>query len=264
MFGDSGAAITSSTDADVVYETKNMQVIRGTEKLNISKWEKDGWELVAQTPGKLRTELILRRPKPKLQWKLFAIIGGVLVVLFTFIGIMAALTGESSDTAEPASSPTTQPADTTKGESSPREEPSTDPDQPVAAVPAEETPLTIETSADLAALLTGPSEGPSVEAFAQQYAGRLIEFDGSIGAMNNHDGYSTRYDILIVNGDYSETHSNGGPNFQFRDVNITNDLHLTGDVPDTIGVGTNVHVIARVGSFKDQLFQVEPVSTEVR
>jgi hypothetical protein len=49
--------------------------------------------------------------------------------------------------------------------------------------------------------------------------------------MNNHEGYTTRYDILITYGDYSETHSNGGPSFQFRDVNITSDLNLTGDVP---------------------------------
>lgn len=65
-------------------------------------------------------------------------------------------------------------------------------------------------------------------------------------------------------GDYSETYSNGGPNFQLRDVNTTNDLHLTGEVPDTIDVGTKVHVIARVGSFKDPLFQLEPVQTSLR
>src|SRR5690606_7474584 len=160
---------------------------------------------------------------------------------------------------------TAVPADTPSSEASAsRDESSSAPDEPVATAPAEETPLTIESNADLAALLTGPSDGPTVEAFAKKYADQLIEFDGSIGAMNPHEGYTTRYDILIANGDYSETHSNGGPSFQFRDVNITNDLHLTGDVPDTIGVGTNVHVIARVGSFKDPLFQLKPVETRVR
>lgn len=249
---DTGVRPEDATET-VEYEAKNVQTVRGTEKLVISKWEKGGWELVTQNAGKLRTELVFRRPKPKIQWKLFAIIGGVLVVLGIFIGIMAAITGgdKDGDTGS-ASKPSTQAAGS-------RDEP----EEPAANAPAEE-PLTVENNADLSALLTGPQDGPAVEAFAQKYAGQLIEFDGSIGAMNKHDGHTTRYDILIANGDYSETHSNGGPSFQFRDVNITNDMHLTGDVPDTIGVGTNVHVIARVSSIDDQLFLLEPVQTSVR
>lgn len=247
------------TEAETVkYETTSVKTVRGTENLMISKWEKDGWELVTQNTGKLRTELVFRRPKPPFQWKPLAIIGGVLVVLGIFIGIMVAVTGgDKDDTPASADTPSAEPA-------APRDEPSTEPDEPIATAPATETPLTVENNTDLAALLTGPAEGPTVEAFAQQYAGQLVEFDGAIGGMNNHEGYTTRYDILIVSGDYSETFSNGGPSFQFRDVNIRNDLHLTGDVPDTIGVGTNVHVIARVGSFKDPLFQLEPVETSVR
>ncbi|CAD5140679.1 protein of unknown function [Microbacterium sp. Nx66] len=253
-----GARPQAATASETVkHETKTVQTVRGTEKLMISKWEKDGWELVSQNPGKLRTELVFRRPKPPLPWKLCAIIGGVLVVLGVFIGIMATIAGDKDDTAAPASTPSTEAV-------APRDEPSTEAEEPVASAPAEEPTHTIENNADLASLLTGPAEGPTVEAFAQKYSGQLIEFDGAIGAMNNHEGYTTRYDILIVSGDYSETHSNGGPSFQFRDVNITNDLHLTGDVPDTLGVGDNVHVIARVGSLDGQLFLLEPVQTSVR
>ena len=241
----------------VRYETKTVQTVRGTEKLMISKWEKDGWELVTRNPGKLRTELVFRRPKPPLPWKLFAIVGGALVVVAIAIILGITLGGDKDDNTAPASTPSTEAV-------APRNEPSTEPEEPVASAPAEETPLTVENNADLAALLAGPQDGPTVEAFAQKYAGQLIEFDGAIGAMNNHEGYTTRYDIMIVNGDYSETHSNGGPSFQFRDVNITNDLHLTDDSPDTIGVGDNVHVIARVGSLDGQLFLLEPVQTSVR
>lgn len=256
---DSGVHAGAETATETVeYETTSVQTVRGTEKLMIAKCEKDGWELIAQNTGKLRTELVFQRPKPPFQWKRLAIIGGVLVVLGIFIGIMVAITGGDKDD-------TPAPADTPSAETvAPRGDPSTEPDEPIATAPAEETPLTVENNADLAALLTGPAEGPTVEAFAQQYAGQLIEFDGAIGAMNNHEGYTTRYDILIVSGDYSETFSNGGPSFQFRDVNITNDLNLTGDALDTIGVGDNVHIIARVGSFKDPLFQLEPVQTSVR
>ncbi|WP_101847488.1 DUF4839 domain-containing protein [Zhihengliuella sp. ISTPL4] len=253
------------TDSDVrresesvKYETRSVQTVRGTERFTISKWEKDGWESVTQKPGKLRTELVFRRPKPQTPWKMYAILGGVLMILFTFIGIMAAITGGDDD--EPPAPASTSSA----GTIAPRDEPSEGPEEPIATAPVEEAPLTIENNPDLAALLTGPADGPTVEAFARQYSGRLIEFDGSIGAMNNHEGYSTRYDILITYGDYSETHSNGGPSFQFRDVNTTNDLHLTGRAPDTIGVGTHVHVIARVGAFVDPLFLLEPVETRVR
>lgn len=246
-----------TADTDVQYETKTVQAIRGTEKLSISKWEKDGWELVSQNPGKVRTEILFRRPKPKIQWKLFAILGGVLVVIAIIIVIGINLSGGDDDSAATAETPSA-------GAAAPSDEPSTESEEPAATAPAEDEPLTIENSEELAALLVGPAEGPTVEAFAQKYPGQLIEFDGSIGAMNNHEGYTTRYDILITYGDYSETQSNGGPSFQFRDVNITSDLNLTGDVPETIGVGDNVHIVARVGSFKDPLFQLEPVSTQVR
>lgn len=248
---------TAAADT-VKYQTTSVQTVRGTEKLMIAKWEKDGWELVAQTTGKLRTELAFRRPKPPFQWKPLAIVGGMLVILGLLIGIMAAVTsGDKGDNPSPADTPTSEAI-------APQDEPSAESEEPIATTPAEEAPLTVENNADLAALLTGPQDGPTVDAFATQYAGQLIEFDGAIGATNPHESYTTRYDILIVSGDYSETHSNGGPSFQFRDVNITNDLHLMGEVPDTIGVGTNVHVIARVGSFNDLLFQLEPVETRVR
>lgn len=90
------------SDTDVKYDTETVKVIRGTEGKTISKREGDGWELVSQNPGKLRSELVFRRPRPKTPWRVLAIIGGVLVVLFVFIGIMAALSNEDGD-ADPAS-----------------------------------------------------------------------------------------------------------------------------------------------------------------
>lgn len=86
--------------------------------------------------------------------------------------------------------------------------------------------------------------------------------------MNQHGDYETRFDILICAGNFSET-SSSGPNFQFRDVNITNDLQLTGpNIPDTIGVGQNLRLVAKVEGFNGtrallhgagpNLFQVTP------
>jgi hypothetical protein len=57
------------------------------------------------------------------------------------------------------------------------------------------------------------------------------------------------------------------PNFRFDDVDIVSDLRLTGsNIPDAIGVGGNLHVVARVGDYNStsELFRLEAVSTEVR
>ncbi|WEG08606.1 DUF4839 domain-containing protein [Microbacterium horticulturae] len=251
----------ADTDVQVQFETKTVNTIRGTESMTIAKWEKDGWELVSQDPGKIRTQLVFRRPKPKPPWRLFAILGGILVVLAIVIVIGVNLSGDDDAEAAPASSSSAassaQSAATSDEGSS---------DEARSSAPAEEPALTVDNSEDLASLLSGPADGQSVEKFAEEHAGQVIEFDGNIAAMAPHGSYTTRYDILIANGDYSEEHSNGGPNFQYRDVNVTNDLHFTGKVPDTIGIGDNVHVVARVGQYEEDtlLFLLEPVSTQVR
>lgn len=144
------------------------------------------------------------------------------------------------------------------------EEPASSPEPSASPEPIKET-LTVKNNEALAALLAG-SEGDykRIKQFATTYAGETIEFDGNIAYMNPHGSNKTRYDILIYAGDYSET-SSIGPNFQFRDVNVF-DLHLTGKVPDGIGMGDNLHIVARVGEFSPNtgLFLLEPVSTRVR
>jgi hypothetical protein len=131
---------------------------------------------------------------------------------------------------------------------------------------AAEENLTFKNNKDLAALLAGPEpEAETIERFAAKYQGRTIEFEGNIAYMNNHGDYATRYDLLVRGGDYSETRSMG-PNFQFRDVNML-DLNLTGDdVPDYLGTGDNVHIVAKVEEYNvtQNLFQLEPVSTAIR
>lgn len=125
--------------------------------------------------------------------------------------------------------------------------------------------LTAATNADLAALLAGDDCGDTIEQFASTYRGRTIEFDGHIADMSNHGDYETRYDILVRSGDFSESSANG-PNFQFRDVNIS-DLHLAGSsIPDSVRQGDNLHVVAQVEGYDRSscLFFLDPVSTEVR
>ena len=50
------------------------------------------------------------------------------------------------------------------------------------------------------------------------------------------------------------------------DVNYY-DLHLTGEnVPDTFGIGLNIHIVATVGEYDEAsgLFQLKPVSISMR
>jgi Domain of unknown function (DUF4839) len=127
--------------------------------------------------------------------------------------------------------------------------------------------LTVENNEDFAAVLAVKNEAdPIIGKFAKKYAGRTIEFDGYIANMMLHGNYKTRYNILILAGDYGET-TFSGPNFQFEDVNIVSDLNLTGsNIPDTIGRGQNLHITAVVKEYNEasELFRLEPISTEIR
>ncbi len=139
-------------------------------------------------------------------------------------------------------------------------------DGAISEGPSDEV-LTAANNRELAALLAIRDPGSStIEKFATKYDGWTLEFDGNVCAMNTHGDYKTRFDILICVGDFSET-SSIGPNFQFKDVNVTNDLHLTGsNIPDTIDVGLNLRVVAKVEGFNStqELFFLEPVQTIIR
>lgn len=148
-----------------------------------------------------------------------------------------------------------QPAEQTSPASSPN------------ATPETQQALTAANNSELAALLAVSEPGSAeVEAFAKKYKGKDIEFDGNIATMSNHGSNKTRYDILIAAGDYSTTRVKG-PNFQFKDVNIVSDLHLTGaDIPESLGKGQNLHIIATIDDYNpvQELFFLRPVSTKVR
>ena len=126
--------------------------------------------------------------------------------------------------------------------------------------------LTTDNCKDLSDILSTKDEFDSrIKDFAQKYAGKTIEFDGNTAYVSQHGDYKTRFDYLIYAGDYSETIFSG-PSFQFSDVNYY-DLHLTGDnVPDTFGIGLNIHIVATVGEYNETsgLFQLKPLSIKMR
>ena len=123
--------------------------------------------------------------------------------------------------------------------------------------------LTEENCADLATLLElrDPCD-PSVAAFASQYRGQTIEFDGCITAMQNHEDYKTRYDVLIGAGDF-DSNSMRGPNFRLTDVSYY-DMNVTGG--DSVYVGLNIHIVAKVKEYNEwtSWFELEIISMEVR
>jgi hypothetical protein len=126
--------------------------------------------------------------------------------------------------------------------------------------------LTVKNNEDLAAVLAvKDSWDPIVGDFAKKYAGKTIEFNGNIADMMQHGDYTTRYDILIYAGDFSETTAIG-PSFKFEDVNVS-DLKLTGsEIPENIGTGQNLHITAVVEEYNENsgfLF-LKPISTEIR
>lgn len=128
------------------------------------------------------------------------------------------------------------------------------------------TIFTVENNDDLAAVLLTKNEfDPIIKEFVEKYIGKTIEFNGNIISINNHNNYKTRYDILILAGDYSKTHV-VGPNFQLSDVGVSDlgikDLYL----PKFVSAGNNIHIIAKVEKYdeKSGLFKLDPISIKAR
>lgn len=126
--------------------------------------------------------------------------------------------------------------------------------------------LTIDNCEELANILSNKSEiHESYSSFASKYSERIIEFDGRINYIVNHDNYNTRYDILLSAGDYDANHQIG-PTFKFENV-AAYDLDLdTLFLEDKIQIGKNVRVVAKVIKFDSNsgLFFLDPVSVTER
>lgn len=253
------------TDDSIAFETKTVRAVRGLESRTISKWEGEGWEFLSRSPGKLHTELLFRRPKPKPRALLYGLLGGsAAMVLAIIIGIGVATENGDQEPASATEAATSRSASATDEQ----EGGSTKPvdDSPGETADSASDVLTTDNSAELRGIL-GLTDycDSSIAEFATEYEGRTISFDAGIGAMTPHDGASTRYDILLSAGDFSETES-PGPMFQFRDVNTTHDLHLADGAPDSLGVGTSLHVTAQVAEYETSscLLLLEPIQTAVR
>ena len=126
--------------------------------------------------------------------------------------------------------------------------------------------ITVDNNEEFHALIESPEpDNATIEQFVSKYKGRTIEFDGNVANVIPYKSYKTRFDFLIYPGDYNPN-STHGPNFKFADV-AYHDLNLTGNnIPDSIGTGQNLHIVAEIleyNSAQEVLF-LEPVTTSAR
>src|SRR5699024_5038151 len=94
------------------YEVTEIKAIRGTESKAIANKQQEGWELVSQQQGRVRTTLHFRRPKPPIPWKMWAALGGAGIILASIITVGALLEGgtDSSAADNSAAASTKQPS----------------------------------------------------------------------------------------------------------------------------------------------------------
>ncbi|MFD8191250.1 DUF4839 domain-containing protein [Streptomyces wuyuanensis] len=238
---------------EIKYEYKTVQTVRGTDGLVISRMQKDGWELVEQAQGTLRSTLNFRRPKKPQPWLLIGTLAAVLVTLTIVIGVASALSGGGEKKDESDESTT-----------SASEKPSATPTPTAVESPATEV-ITPQNNPEFAALLKADHCDDANLDFANRHEGQTVAFSGSIVNMAPRGDYDTRYDFLLGPGDKG-ANTTAGPAFKYEDINIP-DLRLTGKkIPATVGTGDKFRFVAKVGEFNaDQcLFLLDPVSTEVR
>lgn len=155
-----------------------------------------------------------------------------------------------------------EPSETASAEPLPTES-----EAPVPEEPAEPAILTSRNNAEFAKVLK-VSDGcdSPVGRFASKYAGKTIQFNGSIADLAPHGDYDTRFDILVYPGDKGPE-STVGPAFKFEDENLVSDMNFTGKgVPEYIRAGDRYQFVAKVGEYRAQqcILFLEPVETKTR
>ena len=240
---------------EIKYEYKTVRTVRGTANVVISKLQKNGWELVEQEQGTLRSALSFRRPKKPQPWLLISTAVAVLVILAVVIGVASALSDEGETKDEP---------DTATAAAS--EKPSATPTPTPTAVKSATTEvITPQNNPEFAALLKADTCDDANMDFATRYEGRTVAFNGSIVHMATYGDDATRYDFLLGPGDKGPK-TTVGPAFKYEDVNIY-DLKLIGkEIPATLGEGDKFRFVAEVREVNavQCLFYLDPVSTAVR
>lgn len=124
--------------------------------------------------------------------------------------------------------------------------------------------ITVNNNADFAALMkiTDQTDADNIKRLISPLNNEIIEFDGCIALMMNHNNYKTRFDVALAGGDYYGGRVYG-PLFGFEDVSFIG-MNVTGT--DTVAAGMNFHITAKVKGFSDEGCYVilEPISLALR
>lgn len=248
------------------YETKTVKALRGVEGRTVDKWQAQGWEVVSRSPGKVQTEITLRRPVRSANTKLYVVGGAVVALTLAIVVAFSALTHRSTSAvqSEPQQSSSSPVSPSASSASTSATSVSAKAQSGISQ--AGTRALTVANSPELATILSDHENcSDTIDAFARKHVGETIAFDGNIASLERHGDTSTRYDVMVGAGNYS-TSTAAGPSFQFHDVNPAYDLHFTGADPGVIEVGDNVHVVATVDKYVPAscLFFIEPVTTTRR
>lgn len=126
-----------------------------------------------------------------------------------------------------------------------------------SASEASETPDPVPDS-EVQALIT--SSDTNAGWFSSSYKGRTITFDGWVADLQHHGSYDTRWDVLILAGNYGDGR---GPNFRLTDVGFS-DMRVTN--ADTLRSGDNITITAVVGEYNStsDWLELDPVSISIR
>lgn len=263
------------------YRTQQVKVLKINKEKTVQSMQKNGWELTDESDGRLQTTLTFRKPAPVINKKIVIPVAVGAIVLLAGLGVVGLLDQDSSSSASPSASSTSSEAVETTAEEpetpsssaetrlpskSPSQSPSYSPTPDVSTATTEAMPLTVESSPELAQLLT--TQGDNIDYysnFAETYKGQTIEFDGSVQNVANSGSYSTRYDILVVYGDYNPNYYTG-PTFKFKNVSGF-DLGIPAEDPlDSLSTGQNIHIKAVVKNFDPDtaVMLLDPIQTTSR
>jgi len=132
-----------ANDDEIKYETRTVRTIRGMEARTTTKWQRLGWEFVAQNQlSILRTEITFRRVKKKLPKYVLPLAIGVPVLAITALIILGVVTGgfheKNSSTSTPvaASTPTAMVARTPQATATPESPPTAEAARPLGEIKA--------------------------------------------------------------------------------------------------------------------------------
>lgn len=124
--------------------------------------------------------------------------------------------------------------------------------------------ITIYNNEDFANLMqiTDATDSTTIKKFVDAHTEEVIEFDGCVALLMNHEEYTTRFDVLIAGCDYNAERVYG-PFFAYENVSFYN-MKVSGT--DVVDEGMDFHFTAKIKKFNEagSYIILEPIETKAR